>query len=78
MFRMCTYIHKIILIKEYFNNNFYFIFYIYRSGYTFWCYGKRPSLVRVRVRSIFRCYGKRPNLVCVRAIWITIWITIWI
>jgi len=51
MFRMCTYMHKIILIKEYFINNFYFIYYIYRTRCIFRCYGKRPSLICVRVRS---------------------------
>jgi len=48
---MCTYMHKIILIKEYFNNIFYFIYYIYRTRYIFWCYDKRASLVRVCARS---------------------------
>jgi len=36
-------------------------------SFTFWCYGKRPSLVRIRARSTFQCYGKRPRLVRVRA-----------
>jgi len=45
--------HKVILIKKYFNNNFYFIYYIYRARSTFRCYGKRLSLVRVRARSTF-------------------------
>jgi len=29
--------HKIILIKEYFNNIFYFIYYIYGTRYIFRC-----------------------------------------
>jgi len=43
--------HKIILIKEYFNNKFYFIYYIYKARYTFRCYDKWPSLIRIRARS---------------------------
>jgi len=35
MFRMCKYMHKIILIKEYFNNKFYFIYYITGSDTLF-------------------------------------------